>query len=68
MLDNWRRFAVDHPTKARSVAWLVLLLVFVVVSHWMIDWDRWATATFTLAVTGVAFVFISWFLTRSEKE
>ena len=26
VLDNWQRFTVDHPTKAASVAWLVLLL------------------------------------------
>jgi len=68
MLDNWRRFTVDHPTKALSVAWLVLLLVFVVVGHWMIHLDGWVGATFTLAMFGVAFVFGRWFLTRGEGD
>jgi hypothetical protein len=68
VLDSWKNFTVDHPTKARSVVWLVLLLVFVVVAHWVIDWDRWATATFTLALTGVAFVFTTWFLTKGEEK
>jgi hypothetical protein len=42
VLDNWRLFTVDHPTKALSVAWLVVVLVFVVVAHWVIEWDGWA--------------------------
>ena len=68
VLDNWRRFTVDHPTKAGAIAWLVLLLVFVVVVRWVLNDDSWVAATFNFAVFGVAFVFGRWFLTKDKKE
>ena len=68
VLENARRFTLDHPTKALSCGWLALLLIFVVVVHWMIHWDGWVTASFTFAVAGVAFVFTKWFLTRGEEK
>jgi hypothetical protein len=67
VLDTWRRFTVDHPVRALSVGWLVIVLVLPMVAHWVFGWDHWLSLAVNMAIFGCASVFTHWYLTKDKK-